>query len=196
MPTCVQELRAFKHVYLHAGASGSQACLLACRSFRQSSMSTCMQELQAVKHVYLCAGAAGSQACLLACRSFRQSSMSTCVQELRAFKHAYLCAACPVLAAPDPPSPFSPSPASHPGSHQRSAGLRASCGGAVTPCSPHDSGLEEWEDLAFIPSESICTHLQRAFRLTDEKFCDYRYLINKTYVKKSALKVSFLFLFL
>ena len=122
--------------------------------------------------------------------------MSTCVQELRAFKHAYLCAACPVLAAPDPPSPFSPSPVSYPGSHQRSAGFPASCGGAVTPCSPHDSGLEESEDLAFIPSESICTHLQRAFRLTDKKFCDYRYLINKTYVKKSALKVSFLFLFL
>jgi hypothetical protein len=57
--------------------------------------------------------------------------------------------------------------------------------GKVTPHSLHDSGLEEAEDLAFIPSESICNHLQRAFRLTERKFQDYRSLINKTYVKKS-----------
>ena len=123
-----------------------------------------------------------------------------CVQELRAFKHAYLCAAYPVLAAPDPPSAFSPSPvgglgspsqrsADLPRSPHRPADLPGSSGGTVTPHSLHDSGLEESEDLAFIPTESICAHLQRAFHLTDEKFRDYRYLINKTYVRKSAQKV-------
>lgn len=113
-------------------------------------------------------------------------------KELRAFKHAYLCAAYPVLAAPDPPSPLSPSPVNpvtHSVPSHRLAELRKAGTGAVTPLSLHDSGLEESEDLAFVPSESICAHLQRAFRLTDEKFRDYRYLINKTYVKKTAQKL-------
>lgn len=59
----------------------------------------------------------------------------------------------------------------------------------MTPYSLHDSGLEESDDLAVIPAESICAHLQQAFHLTEEKFRDYRNLINKTYVKKSAQKV-------
>ncbi|KAK7477508.1 hypothetical protein BaRGS_00031272, partial [Batillaria attramentaria] len=114
------------------------------------------------------------------------------MMELRAFKHAYLCAAYPVLAAPDPPSPFSPSPVNpvtQPLSPQRVVDLQKMATRTVTPHSLHDSGLEESEDLAFVPSESICAHLQRAFHLTDEKFRDYRYLINKTYIKKSAQKL-------
>ncbi|XP_076460289.1 uncharacterized protein LOC143293368 [Babylonia areolata] len=108
-------------------------------------------------------------------------------KELRAFKHAYLCTAYPVLAVPDPPSPFSPSPV-----HPATASTSPTRGEGVRKWSPyslHDSGMEEAEDLAFIPSESLCSHLQRAFQLSDDKFRHYRHLINKTYVRKSAQKL-------
>lgn len=108
-------------------------------------------------------------------------------KELRAFKHAYLCAAYPVLAAPGPPSPISPSPVSthNLGSYPLQSATVDGVTSGFGKVTLHDSGLEEAEELAFVPSESICNHLQRAFHLSDEKFRDYRYLINKTYVKKS-----------
>ncbi|KAL8607103.1 hypothetical protein ACOMHN_008689 [Nucella lapillus] len=110
-------------------------------------------------------------------------------KEVRVFRHAYLCATYPVLAAPDPPSPFSPSPLPPPPSTHQASEAHYHHHPPKSPYSLHDSGMEEAEDLAFIPSESICSHLQRAFRLTDERFRDYRHLINKSYVKKSAQKL-------
>ncbi|XP_025095447.1 uncharacterized protein LOC112564677 isoform X4 [Pomacea canaliculata] len=110
-------------------------------------------------------------------------------KDLRAFKHAYLCAAYPVLAAPEPPPCYTPSliePVTELSMVQQTADAPVSRD--MTPYSLHDSGLEESDDLAVIPAESICAHLQQAFHLTEEKFRDYRNLINKTYVKKSAQK--------
>ncbi|CAL1544395.1 unnamed protein product [Lymnaea stagnalis] len=120
-------------------------------------------------------------------------------KSLRTFKHAYLCAVYPVLAAPDPPTTPSPEmldslrfiasetfrgsisrnfPESIPPSRSRSR--------SVTPYSLHDSGVEEADETGFIPMESICEQLQRAFGLSKAVFRQYEALLVKAYAKKSS----------
>ncbi|CAG5122778.1 unnamed protein product, partial [Candidula unifasciata] len=132
------------------------------------------------------------------------------------FKHAYLCAVYPVLAAPEPPSPLTPSPIMFDGSGSsistflnRTASFTSTGGVSsvassssyipqtssapparpITPYSLHDSGVEESEDAGLIPMESVCEQLQRAFRLSGTVFQQYEHLIVKTYSKKSSQRL-------
>ena len=54
----------------------------------------------------------------------------------------------------------------------------------------NDSGVEEQDDTAIIPAETLCELLRRAFRLSPEKFKQYEEIVASHMEKKSAQKVS------
>jgi cytoplasmic iron level regulating protein YaaA (DUF328/UPF0246 family) len=60
----------------------------------------------------------------------------------------------------------------------------------MTPLSLNDSGVEEQEDTAMVPAETLCELLRRAFRLTQEKFNQYEEIIASQLERKSPQKVS------
>lgn len=129
----------------------------------------------------------------------------------------------PVLAAPEPPSPLTPSPPlmldnsgssistflNRTISFTSTGGVSSTASSSsyipqpagapfarpVTPYSLHDSGVEESEEAGLIPMESVCEQLQRAFRLSVTVFQQYEHLIVKTYSKKSSQRVSTYILF-
>ncbi|XP_067656860.1 uncharacterized protein [Haliotis asinina] len=113
-------------------------------------------------------------------------------KEFRAFKHAYLCAAFPVLGAPDPPSPLSPSPTTPTNTPPTQITYPRSISSDKRPSTPHslhDSGVEETDDGAMIPTETLCELLRRAFRLSADRFHHYETMIAKSYQKKSPPKL-------
>ena len=60
----------------------------------------------------------------------------------------------------------------------------------MTPLSLHDSGVEEQEDAAMVPAETLCELLRRAYRLTQEKFNHYEEFIASQLERKSPQKVK------
>lgn len=59
----------------------------------------------------------------------------------------------------------------------------------MSPSSLHDSGVEEQEDAALVPTETLCELLRRAFKLTPEKFSHYEKIVIAHIDKKSPQKV-------
>ena len=60
---------------------------------------------------------------------------------------------------------------------------------SLTPHSHTDSGVEEQEDTAMVPAETLCELLRRTFKLSPEKFNQYEDLIAGQIQKKSPQKV-------
>lgn len=61
---------------------------------------------------------------------------------------------------------------------------------SMTPLSLNDSGVEEQEDTAMVPAETLCELLRRAFRLSHDKFNQYEEIIAAQLEKKSPQKVN------
>lgn len=99
--------------------------------------------------------------------------------DFQVFQHALLCAAFPVLGAPNLPldtPPISQTSCEIFAKRKNNFGtLRYTR--AVTPLSHHDSGVEEQDDNAMVPLETLCELLRRAFRLSPEKFIQYEDII-------------------
>ncbi|XP_053406599.1 uncharacterized protein LOC123547359 [Mercenaria mercenaria] len=113
-------------------------------------------------------------------------------EEFQVFQQTLKCAAFPVLGAPDPPSEATPIPSGTQISpypkRKVSAGM-LQYDRTMTPLSLHDSGVEEQEDTAMVPAETLCELLRRAFRLTQEKFNQYEEIIAAQLERKSPQKV-------
>ncbi|KAK3587513.1 hypothetical protein CHS0354_003655 [Potamilus streckersoni] len=108
-------------------------------------------------------------------------------QEFRVFQQAYVCAAFPVLGAPEPPP--DPSPISTPADKQPQRYAYSDLLSLVRPLTPrslHDSGVEDPEDTSVVPAETLFELLQRAFRLTPERFVQYKKSITAQYQGKSV----------
>lgn len=114
-------------------------------------------------------------------------------EEFQVFQQTLKCAAFPVLGAPEPPSESTPVPMAQ--SHKAVTRTRKDTGESLhynrtmTPLSFNDSGVEEQEDTAMVPSETLCELLRRAFKLTTDKFNQYEEIIAAQLEKKSPQKI-------
>ncbi|XP_046543355.1 uncharacterized protein LOC124253592 [Haliotis rubra] len=98
----------------------------------------------------------------------------------------------PSSGAPDPPSPLSPSPTTPTNTPPTQITYPRSISSDYRPSTPHslhDSGVEETDEGAMIPTETLCELLRRAFRLSADRFHQYETMIAKSYQNKSPPKL-------
>ncbi|ESO96804.1 hypothetical protein LOTGIDRAFT_231644 [Lottia gigantea] len=111
-------------------------------------------------------------------------------KDFQVFQHAYLCATFPVLGAPDPPSPFTPSPVeSNDSDTKRFSFNKIPQSRTATPYSLQDSGVEDQDETAVIPTETLCELIRRSFHLSPSQYNQYEKIIVSNFKKRSAQKL-------